>query len=87
MADRISKLVKRVGIKEGVAITGGVAKNFAVVQSLIEVLGVEFVSLGEVDPQIVGALGAALFAKERAKRESEKGQIEEKCLDKKSGNG
>jgi len=48
---------------------------------------VEFVSLGEVDPQIVGALGAALFAKERAKRESEKGQIEEKCLDKKSGNG
>jgi (R)-2-hydroxyacyl-CoA dehydratese activating ATPase len=65
MAERISKLVRRVGIKEGVAITGGVAKNFAVVQSLIEVLGVEFVSLGEVDPQIVGALGAALFAKER----------------------
>jgi predicted CoA-substrate-specific enzyme activase len=65
MAERISKLANRVGIKEGVAITGGVAKNFAVVQSLIKVLGVEFVSLGEVDPQIVGALGAALFAKER----------------------
>ena len=63
MAERVSKLAKRVGIREGVAITGGVAKNFAVVKSLSEVLGLEFVSLGEVDPQIVGALGAALFAK------------------------
>ena len=87
MAERISKLVNRVGIKEGVAITGGVAKNFAVVQSLMEVLRVEFVSLGDVDPQIVGALGAALFAKERAEREYEKGGREMKGLNKKSGNG
>jgi len=65
MAERIAKLVRRVGIKEGVAITGGVAKNFAVVDAIREVLGIDFVDLGEVDPQIVGALGSALFARER----------------------
>ncbi len=65
MAERISKLVRRVGIKEGVAITGGVAKNFAVVNAISDVMGIKFVNLGEVDPQIVGALGSALFARER----------------------
>ena len=65
MAERISKLVRRVGIKESVAITGGVAKNSAVVNAVMDVLGIHFASLGEVDPQIVGALGSALFAKER----------------------
>jgi predicted CoA-substrate-specific enzyme activase len=65
MAERIAKLVRRVGIREGVAITGGVAKNFAVVNAISEVLGIKFVNLGEVDPQIVGALGSALFARER----------------------
>ena len=68
MAERISKLVKRVGIREGVAITGGVAKNFAVKEAVGEVLGINFVDLGEVDPQIVGALGSALFARERWQR-------------------
>jgi len=76
MADRIAKLVRRVGIREGVAITGGVAKNFAVVNAIGEVLGIKFVSLGEVDPQIVGALGSALFARERWQkaRQREAGQ-------------
>ena len=80
MAERMSKLIKRVGIQESVAITGGVAKNAAVVKSLSEVLGVEFVSLGNVDPQIVGALGAALFAKERAERVQDKDGIDSKSL-------
>lgn len=68
MAERISKLAKRVGIKPEVAMTGGVAKNTAVVAQLKEILGVEQLELPDIDPQIIGALGAALFAEERAKR-------------------
>jgi (R)-2-hydroxyacyl-CoA dehydratese activating ATPase len=76
MAERISKLVRRVGIREGVAITGGVAKNFAVVNAISEVLGIKFVSLNEVDPQIVGALGSALFAKERWQKAKEREAVQ-----------
>ncbi len=36
MAERISKITKKVGIREVVAMTGGVAKNSAVVKSLKE---------------------------------------------------
>ncbi len=69
MAERISKMAKRVGVRLEVTITGGVAKNTAVVSSLRDVLEVDVVELGGVDPQIVGALGAALFARERRERE------------------
>jgi len=69
MAERISKITKKVGIREVVAMTGGVAKNPAVVNSLKEVLGVPVFEQNGVDPQIVGALGAALFARERAERD------------------
>ncbi len=68
MAERISKLAKRVGIKRDVAMTGGVAKNVAVVAHLEGILGVEELELPGIDPQIIGALGAALFARERAMR-------------------
>ena len=69
MAERISKMTKKVGLRKKVAMTGGVAKNPAVVHSLREVLGVDILELDGVDPQIVGALGAALFARERLERE------------------
>jgi activator of 2-hydroxyglutaryl-CoA dehydratase len=69
MAERISKLAKRVGIRRDVAMTGGVAKNVAVVANLKDILGVEELELPGIDPQIIGALGAALFARERAIRE------------------
>jgi predicted CoA-substrate-specific enzyme activase len=69
MAERISKMTKKVGIRKDVTITGGVAKNPAVVENLKDVLGVEIRKLDGVDPQIVGALGAALFARERLERE------------------
>ena len=69
MAERISKMAKRVGIRKEVAMTGGVAKNSAVINSLREVLGVDILELDSVDPQIIGALGAALFARERAERD------------------
>lgn len=72
MAERITKMAKRVGIQSEVAMTGGVAKNAAVVASLQNVLGIELFQLEEVDPQIVGALGAALFARERCERQQKR---------------
>jgi predicted CoA-substrate-specific enzyme activase len=69
MAERITKMAKRVGIRKEVAMTGGVAKNTAVVESLQEALGLKLLQMDGVDPQIVGALGAALFARERCERE------------------
>ncbi len=72
MAERIWKMAKRVGIKEEVAMTGGVAKNVAVVSHLKTILNVEKIELNGTDPQIIGALGAALFAQERAQRAAKK---------------
>jgi len=65
MARRVKMLAGRVGIKSDVGITGGVSKNVGVVKVLQEMLNTEFVGFPE-DPQIMGALGAALFAAERA---------------------
>ncbi len=63
MAERVNSLVKRVGVEKDVCITGGVAKNIGVVKNLEEMLQVNAEEL-PVDPQIVGAIGAGLFAKE-----------------------
>jgi predicted CoA-substrate-specific enzyme activase len=65
MARRVKGLVGRVGVEKEVGVTGGVSKNLGVVKNLEALLGVEFVQFRE-DPQIIGALGAALFAAERA---------------------
>jgi len=46
-------------------VTGGVSKNIGVVKNLESLLNVKFVEFPE-DPQIIGALGAALFAAEKA---------------------
>ncbi len=64
LATRINRLLSKVGAEDEVCITGGVAKNPAVVKSLGDVLGRKVTEL-EVDPQIIGALGAALFAREK----------------------
>lgn len=55
-----SEMVRRVGIEKEVALIGGVAKKIGVVERLKEHLGTEI--LIPEEPQIVGALGAALFA-------------------------
>jgi predicted CoA-substrate-specific enzyme activase len=67
MARRVKMLVGRVGVKKEVGVTGGVSKNIGVLKCLEEMLSTEFVGFPE-DPQIIGALGAALFAAERANR-------------------
>lgn len=60
VAGRTAGLVYRIGLKEAVMMTGGVAKNGGVVRSLEDKLQVPIIIPPE--PQIVGALGAALIA-------------------------
>ncbi len=66
IASRIMSLVYRVGLENDLTITGGVAKNIGVVAYLEKRLGLKTMKL-PVDPQIIGALGAALIAKEQLK--------------------
>jgi predicted CoA-substrate-specific enzyme activase len=66
ISDRVLSLLKRVGIASTFVITGGIGKNVGVVTKIREkVGGIEIVVPEE--PQIAGALGAALFAFDRAK--------------------
>ncbi|OIQ09587.1 R-phenyllactate dehydratase activator [Moorella thermoacetica] len=60
VAQRVVAMAQRVGWEEPVAMTGGVAKNPGVVKSLEETLGTSI--RVPPDPQIIGALGAALLA-------------------------
>jgi predicted CoA-substrate-specific enzyme activase len=66
MARRIKMLVGRLGVKKEVGVTGGVSKNTGVVKYLEQMLETNFVEF-PVDPQIIGALGAAIFAGEKVK--------------------
>ena len=70
MAGRVAALARRVGVEEEVMVTGGVAKGRGVVAALTRLLGVEPIRLPEgVDPQVIGALGAAVCAAELAAAE------------------
>ncbi len=63
IAVRAVNLLKRVSIQKDFSISGGIAKNKGLVQKLAEKVGLEPLLCD--DPQLVGALGAALFARER----------------------
>ncbi|MEE9201643.1 MAG: acyl-CoA dehydratase activase, partial [Dehalococcoidia bacterium] len=60
IATRTTSMVRRVGIEKDVVFIGGVAKNPGVVEMLKHHLGVDF-HIPE-EPQIVGAIGAAIIA-------------------------
>jgi (R)-2-hydroxyacyl-CoA dehydratese activating ATPase len=64
MAERALALVRRVKPEREVMITGGVAKNVAVRSELQKMLGLKFVT-PRIDPQLIGAYGAAVFAREK----------------------
>lgn len=66
MAARTSTLVSSVGVERDVCMTGGVAKNEGVLCGLEKLLGLRVKRIRRDDPQLAGALGAALFAAERA---------------------
>jgi predicted CoA-substrate-specific enzyme activase len=65
---RMVSMVRRVGVRPKVGMSGGVAKNPGVVRVLERLLGTPIVVPPE--PQIVGALGAALFALDETASES-----------------
>lgn len=62
VAERIIPQVKRIGGMKEIAVTGGVGKNTGVVSFLRAMLG-EIKTL-PVDPQLTGAIGAAVIAME-----------------------
>ena len=67
IAKRVGSMVKRIGLRPVVMMSGGVAKNSGVREALKEELGTDIVVSTTIDPQLVGALGAALMAEEIAK--------------------
>ncbi len=64
VAGRLTSMVRRVGLKEELALTGGCSKNDGLAQSLAAKLEVDVVKL-PLDPQLAGAVGAALIASEK----------------------
>ena len=66
VAERVKGLIRRVGIEEDFFISGGISKNTGVVHRLEKKLNVN--AHISFEPQIVGAVGAALFAGEILKK-------------------
>jgi predicted CoA-substrate-specific enzyme activase len=66
IAQRVNSLASRVGMTADVVMTGGVAKNQGVVKSIEQAIGLP-ITVPE-DPQVVGALGAALIARDLARK-------------------
>jgi predicted CoA-substrate-specific enzyme activase len=67
VAREIMHLVRDVGQENDIAVTGGVAKNIGLVGCLEHYLGVDSVRF-QVDPQLIGAIGAAVLAADRCRR-------------------
>ena len=71
MAHRVVTLLARLGIEEKFAITGGIAKNIGVVKRIEEELKLKAPE-PNIDPQLAGAIGAALFGKALVEKERKK---------------
>jgi predicted CoA-substrate-specific enzyme activase len=69
VASRLSTMVRRVGLVDDLVLTGGCSKNEGLAQALASKLDVEIKKLPQ-DPQIAGAVGAALSAAEKLAKES-----------------
>ena len=65
VAKRVFTLGRRVGIRPKVTVTGGCAKNPGLLKALGRVLRSEIAPLS-TDPQLMGALGAAVLARRKA---------------------
>jgi predicted CoA-substrate-specific enzyme activase len=74
IAKRVSAQAKRVGLEETVVMTGGVAKNIGVVRELEKKL-LCTIRIPE-EPQIIGALGAAIIALENVNATTKKESVE-----------
>lgn len=67
IANRVGGMFSRVGIESDVFFSGGVAKNIGMRKALEDVLKVKIVE-PKKDPQLVGAIGAAVIAQNSWKR-------------------
>jgi len=65
MAARVAILVSTVKPEGDILMTGGVAKNIGVVATLERMIGKRIKKPRKADPQIAGAIGAALLSMER----------------------
>ena len=69
MAHRVYTLFERLGVEGDFGITGGIAKNSGVVKRLEKELNLTALT-PRYDPQIAGAVGAALFGRTLAQKEA-----------------
>lgn len=65
VAKRCFVMIKSVGLEECVTVTGGCAKNMGLLKALEKCLRVKITRL-DVDPQSMGALGAAVLAHKKS---------------------
>jgi predicted CoA-substrate-specific enzyme activase len=64
VAKRCFVMAKKAGATDSLTLTGGCAKNEGLKQAIEKVLNIKVVDLA-VDPQLMGALGAAEFARQK----------------------
>lgn len=69
MAGRVATLVSGLGLHDDVTMTGGGAKNLGLVQTLEHIIGRGIKKIRKSDPQLAGAIGAAIVAGELAKNQ------------------
>jgi (R)-2-hydroxyacyl-CoA dehydratese activating ATPase len=62
LAERVQGLIMKLGVIPDFSVCGGIAKNIGIVTRLEKNLGVK--PLIAPEPQIIGALGAAIFARD-----------------------
>lgn len=65
LSKRVVSLARSIVLEEDITFTGGVAKNIGVFLALEKALGVRLKKMDMIDPQLTGAVGAALFATEQ----------------------
>jgi activator of 2-hydroxyglutaryl-CoA dehydratase len=62
MAGRVAILVNAVKPEGDIFMTGGVAKNVGVLTTLEKIIGKKIKKTRKADPQMAGAIGAALLS-------------------------
>ena len=68
VAKRVTGIVKKVGVVDRFVISGGIGRNVGLVTRIEELVGMPATLPQE--PMIVGAVGAALFAHDRATKDA-----------------
>lgn len=64
VANRLFSMVRRIGLTQELVLTGGCSKNEGLAKALEKRLGVSVTTLPQ-DPQLAGAVGAALIASDK----------------------